>query len=280
MRLRPHACLLALCLPAALPPPAARADLGKVERTIAREPASQSKAPRYCLLVFGREARTRVWLVLDGHTLYVDRNGNGDLTEEGERVRMPNFEPSRREQYTEEREVVVGDVRDGRLTHTGLRLTQYRIRKDYVPQAPNEEVIKEGGMQDPDGLIYELSVAVEVRPRPGDKVAIAGRIVFHAGSDPSGCLLFAARPQEAPVVHFGGPLRMALLWRQVLPRGDKPGDLTTCVGSAGLGRGTFASVPYGGLIADDVHPVAEIAFPAREKGGPPLRQKVVLTHRC
>jgi hypothetical protein len=36
--------------------------------------------------VFGAEAKARAWLVLDGDTLYVDRNGNGDLTEANERV--------------------------------------------------------------------------------------------------------------------------------------------------------------------------------------------------
>src|ERR1700724_3146257 len=61
------------------------ADLTKIDRTIAKEPAYKSK-PKYCLLVFGPEAKSRVWLVLDGDVLYVDRNGNGDLTEKGERV--------------------------------------------------------------------------------------------------------------------------------------------------------------------------------------------------
>jgi len=59
------------------------ADLTEIERSIRKEPAYQSKTPRYCLLVFGPEAKTRIWLVLDGKTLYVDRNGNGDLTEGG-----------------------------------------------------------------------------------------------------------------------------------------------------------------------------------------------------
>src|SRR5262249_51630932 len=30
--------------------------------------------------------KSKVWVVLDGNTLYVDRNGNGDLTEDGERL--------------------------------------------------------------------------------------------------------------------------------------------------------------------------------------------------
>jgi hypothetical protein len=65
-------------------PPATAADLTRVDRSIGKEPAYKTKSPRYCLLVFGREADYRVWLVLDGDTLYVDRNGNGDLTGAGE----------------------------------------------------------------------------------------------------------------------------------------------------------------------------------------------------
>ena len=53
-------------------------DLTKIDRKITKEPAYKFK-PKYCLLVFGPEARTRVWLVLDGDTLYVDRNCNGVL---------------------------------------------------------------------------------------------------------------------------------------------------------------------------------------------------------
>jgi hypothetical protein len=63
--------------------PASAADLAKVGRTITKEPTYKSK-PQYCLLVLGPEAKFRVWLVQDGGTLYVDRNGNGDLTEAGE----------------------------------------------------------------------------------------------------------------------------------------------------------------------------------------------------
>src|SRR5579871_5179529 len=77
--------------------PAGAVDLAKIDRTIRKEPAYRSKAPQYCLLVFGPEAKTRVWLVLDldsepweenaaGNSLYVDRNGSGDLTEPGNRV--------------------------------------------------------------------------------------------------------------------------------------------------------------------------------------------------
>src|SRR5438270_6084694 len=65
--------------------PLSAADLTHIDRKIAKEPAYKSK-PKYCLLVFGPEAKTRVWLVQDGNTLYVDRNGNGDLTEASKKV--------------------------------------------------------------------------------------------------------------------------------------------------------------------------------------------------
>ena len=44
----------------------------------------------YALLVFGDREPTYRWLILDGDTLYVDLNANGDLTESGERQTSPS----------------------------------------------------------------------------------------------------------------------------------------------------------------------------------------------
>ena len=49
---------------------------------------------KYGLLMFGPEGKDRVWIVLDGDTLYVDRNGNGDLTEANENIRKSRGEDS------------------------------------------------------------------------------------------------------------------------------------------------------------------------------------------
>lgn len=78
--------LLAMSALLACDSPAKAVDYSKIDRTIAKEPAYQ-KTPGYLLLVIGPKAQTRVWLVLDGEVLYVDRNANGDLTEPGERIR-------------------------------------------------------------------------------------------------------------------------------------------------------------------------------------------------
>lgn len=82
-----RALLWALVTPLLLPAvPCAAVDLTKVDRTIRSEPKHEGKEPRYCLVVFGPEAKSRVWLVRDGNTLYVDRNGNGKIGEPGERI--------------------------------------------------------------------------------------------------------------------------------------------------------------------------------------------------
>ncbi len=77
--------LLAGLSAAAFNPPAPGADLAAINRVILKEPAYQGK-PKYCLLVFGPKADTRVWMVYDGKNFFVDRNGNGDLSEPEERV--------------------------------------------------------------------------------------------------------------------------------------------------------------------------------------------------
>src|SRR5262245_13164958 len=101
-------------------PPGFAVDLTKIDRSISKEPAYRGK-PRYGLLVLGRKAETRIWLVIDGKTLYVDRNGNGDLTEPGERVLAENTNS------TDILEFRAGEFleADGKTRHSNLVVTQY-----------------------------------------------------------------------------------------------------------------------------------------------------------
>lgn len=230
--------------------PATAVDLIRVSGTIAREPVYRSKAPRYCLLVFGFEARSRVWLILDGDTLYVDRNGNGDLTEEGERVRAAA--PPGRGQFT------AGDVREGPLVHTDLT----------VSQRPSDPETGAKGAAKVEESAYEVRVRLAVRARP------AGGAWLTAGP-----LRFADRPDAARAIHFNGPLTMALLEEPILVAGQ-PGELRAAVGTPGLGQGTFAYLEYEGVIPKGVGPLAEIEFPPTAPGGRPVRAAFPLTDRC
>jgi hypothetical protein len=272
---------------ALLPPPASAVDLTKIDRTISKEPAYQTKTPKYALLVFGPDAKHRVWLVLDGDTLHIDKNGNGDLTEEGEQVKAPAFSPSTHPAHERERSIAVGDIAIDGLTHTELTvsLTQYRrkvdVSKDVGGTTPEEwqAYLDSIWRQAPDGLIYMVSVNLDPKCYGlfGDP---KGRRVLHfAWIDRHGQLAFADRPKDAPIIHFGGLLTLRTNPSEKLRRGKNPGQTTLCLGTAGLGPGTFVTMGFD-LVPKDVHPTVDVQFPARGPGQPPIRRKYVLKERC
>jgi hypothetical protein len=214
--------------------PALGVDLTKIDRTIAKKPAYQSKSPSYGLLVFGPEAKSRAWVVLDGDCVYVDRNCNGDLTEEGERLVIKNPKRNKKKPGTSSAvdsvSVVIKD-RDGAKHRITFRLTSTGVGVDA----------KCHGSQ-------------------------------YVGSTYRDDLVFAARPQDAPIVHLNGPLTLQLVNP---PRRWSPGetvDLVVLFGTPGLGKGTFAYM----IQAFPSRPTAEIQFPAKKPGAAPLVVKVAL----
>ena len=215
------------------------ADLTKIDRTIAKEPAYTSK-PKYCLLVFGPEAKTRVWLVPDGDTLYVDRNGNGDLTEKGERFVLALDEYDRKRGR---RVWKVGDIAasDGKVRYTDLQVSDISEDAKYV-----------SGLGPGHGISVNVPVGKDRVPQ------CAGGFVYPRHGFR---LHFAPRPADAPIVHFGGPLRMILLQPQRLTAGMKVGveyELEARVGSPGLGKDTAALIN-----SDDPLDASSDALPAR-----------------
>src|SRR5438270_2568851 len=75
--------------------PAAAVDFATIDRRIVKEPAYRSP-PLYGLALIGPGATTRVWMALDGERLYVDKNGNGDLTDDGPpaEIKDKNVDPA------------------------------------------------------------------------------------------------------------------------------------------------------------------------------------------
>jgi hypothetical protein len=225
----------ALVVAAAMALTADAADLTKINRTIAKEPAYKSK-PKYCLLVFGPEAKTRVWLVRDGDVLYVDRNGNGDLTDAGEKLEgqlgaAPYFR--------------AGDIieADGTTKHRDL------------------------GVQFHDGWTL---VFVSVQGK-GQQTASLGQR----------CLQFADRPQDAPIVHFNGPLTLNLVEHPTCDPQRRDAFFVE-IGTPGLGKGTFAAIetfPRETVIPQDIHPWAEIECERKAPGGKPIKAKIALNRR-
>ncbi len=259
--------LLSIPMFLALSAAAAAADLSTVESQITREPAYRTK-PKYCLLVFGPEAKTRVWLVVDGDTLYVDRNGNGDLTEPGEEVAA---EP-RKYRDPDDRNYVFagGELREGGRRHLNLYVSVTNLNRD----SPEAKAVLE---RDPGARDYFVRLDVEVPGYQG--LGKGGRLVQTAGRDANGLLQFADRPQDAPVVHFGGPWTMSLarpttLWL------ERTNYVDLVFGTPGRGAGSFAAVGYEGVAPENAAPRMEITFPPRKVGGPPVTAGYEFKERC
>lgn len=228
------------------------ADLSKIDRSIRKEPTYRGK-PMYCLLVFGPEAKSRVWLVRDGNVLYVDRNGNGDLTESGERCPVTPDERL----STGWHKCAAGDIveTDGKTVQRSLYVHFY---------SANE-------------------IALKLKAASGRE--------YWLWWDVGGGIKLSSRPQDAAVVHFDGPLTFGRSsyaggvveppagssYCQALRRGDKATRLSFQLGTPGLGKDSFASInPRKAVSNSAMRPRAEIEFPSKRPGGPPIRTTVTL----
>jgi len=216
-------------------PSARAADLSKIDRTLAGEPAYLTKLPKYCLLVIGPEAKNRIWLVLDGHDLYLDRNGNGDLAEPGKRV-SANVSGKWLDFHAGSVQMADGTTREFELRvrefdHvsgkcTGMTIILDRIRRQFV------------------------------------------------GFDEANPFQFALRPEHAPVVHVEGPLTFKLFGEPpTLVAGQEEG-LNVSIGTPGVGPGSFCAIQCCTVLDCKVSPVAEIELPHRYRGHEPIKLRV------
>jgi hypothetical protein len=205
--------------------------------------------------LWGAAPPTRVGLVLDGATLYVDHDGSGDLTRADKRLEKPTR--VEKDDKTGMSLATYADVsvveRDGKTRHT---LT-VQVASDGV-------------------------VTLNVKgPRAQFTKAAAGDSLRAAG-----------RADLAPVVHFNAPL--VLLANMRREASDKVGPLTLVrgeqgtvearLGTPGLGEGTVAYAnpnpaaplpggeklgPHGALL--------EIEYPSGQPHVPPIRLSAPLT---
>lgn len=244
------------------------ADLSKVNRTINKQPKYVGK-PGYCLVVFGPEATDRVWLIRDGDTLYADKNGNGDLTDPGERVVA--------EKSGAARAFHVGTVRVGKLEHRNVTVRASALSgygEDYTSHPVSRAALR----KDKDVDLMSVNAEVEAPGLKGD--GDDGRLTVLARFDYGGPLLFADTPAAAPLLHFGGPLHLRTeaarptLYRNVVH------DLMLTVGTPGVGPGTFAHFGSEPLIPKGAFVVVEAEFSPNQPGAPPVRQKFELKERC
>jgi hypothetical protein len=225
--------------------PALGLDYAKVARTLTREPAYKSKATKYALLLFGPQAKVRVWLVLDGDTVYLDRNGDGDLTDKEERfAKADNC-----------KDVEIADP-DGKTRYVITSVGVFR-----VDDPPREHLSVSVDVKGP--VEYQQYCDVELR----DSAAKAGLAHFH------GPLTVGPR-----TINWKVPPQFAV------KTGDEPTDMPAVVGTMDAEQGCWVVVRshHGDKSAfpKGVCPVVDIQFPPKTPGAPAVRKRYSLDEFC
>ena len=216
-------------------------DLAKLPRNIA--PPKDAKAPKYCCLVFGERAERIVWLALDDKTLYIDRNSDGRFDGPDEKVAA---------KVTEEGAVLTFEAGD--LPISKLDPAEVTLRVTRQPQAQDR-----------------VNVWVRIRRDGAPSAEPDRRYECFAGpEDREGLLSFAATPTSAPILHFGGPWTLFTQDRYKVAKG-RDVECYLCVGTKGLGPGSFVSVGVQDGAPEKAAPVVKFL-----SGGPSIR----IMHRC
>jgi hypothetical protein len=254
-------CFLTVVICLALADQTRAVDLAKIDRSLRKEPAYESKQPQYCLLVFGKEAETRVWVVLDGDVLYLDRNGNGDLTDPGERIAAQE------------------------VTRNGEERPDVEVMRHFERncwKAADEPVLT-CGPEVQWFYILQILPRADWHDQTWVKLWQEGPFDFavttKTGHAQRARLRFATSPQEAPIPHFDGPRRFALsdIYGQQFFRPGESRDLGVELHTQGLNATVRTEVFE---LPENVHPVAEIEFPPGRSGEDPIRVRAELKGRC
>jgi RNA polymerase sigma factor (sigma-70 family) len=241
-------------------------DLTKIDRTIFRQPKYKS-TPYYALLAIGPEAKKRVWLVVDGDVVYMDRNGNGDLTEPNKRVSLDVEETKKIKvgpgMYTGMNSFDLGEVEGLKL-----RLDYWVRNRKFVPRSSFDKQI----FKDHEEKGWEFSTLWRILPDGSKSAQIP--------------LCFCRRPEDGQVCHLGGRLTFALRdgKGQSFVRPAEETALNLMIGTPGLpARGWTERVfaPLGtNEVPANVHPLAHIEFPHKDAGQPPIKIEAALKKRC
>ena len=197
--------------------------LQQIDRWIAHEPKYKS-TPRYLLLAFGPTAATKVWLVEDGKTLYVDKNADGDLADDG-----PPLKPT--------------NMRELDLVEHGHSWDfEYKLDKMTTANGPIQS----------DFCLTRWNYG-DKEDQYGMSIKVNDRTPMYAGWS----LHWANSPNEASIIHFGGKLQPRLLGLKQFTLGKKPDEIGICFFTPGLGpdseaRLSIEAIPRGATPTLDI----------------------------
>jgi hypothetical protein len=203
--------------------------------------------PQYGWLVFGRDARVRVLVCLDGEALSLTHYANGEPTGRNERFTRPQ----------DLKEVAVSDP-DGRAS--------------YMITGMSSQNVKAG---QPAELVVEVHIKGPIDYR---QYCV---LVGMAGNTEGAPLAHFHGPLtvEASTINWKLPPNLSL------QRGNKPTDLRAHVGTMDAQKRCWVVVrthddKSQSAFPQGVHPFVDVEFPSKEKAGPPVKRRFALDKVC
>jgi hypothetical protein len=202
--------------------PDAATGLAKARRALTAEPEYQGK-PRYLLMAMGQPITRSVWIVLDGTTLYVDRDGDGRLDGTKERFE-PRIEKQKDSFVAESHEYDVGGLpaTDHSPAYPGLTLSLNLWNLDH---AGTGDVARAMEVLRRDPKLCNPTVTLQREGRPKQFAMTE----------------FAASQAEANVLHFDGPTTWGVV-ENLVRTSFTPGtefNFKVSIGTPGLGPWSF-----------------------------------------
>jgi hypothetical protein len=245
------------------------------QTTLVKQPKYNGKTG-YAMLKFGQKTPQDVWMILDGETLYLDLNGNGDLTEVGEKftgkILGTKSEPTIHFE--------IDKLAVGKKLHRGFNLwvtPQKTFEKS--PLIEGQSVAQARIKAKPDALTVRISVEVQAEKLQGN--GHENRVLQYVlNGDDKGLNTLAEEERQAPVFHFDGPLEFVFQtsitenWT-----GGQQADAYVAMITAGTSPGT--SVQFGfDTLPTSLQPKLSIEYTPTDKTKPGTKDEVKLPERC
>jgi hypothetical protein len=203
--------------------------------------------PQYGWLVFGRDAKIRVLVCLDGDALSLTHYANEEPSGRNERFPRPQ----------DLKEVAVSDP-DGRTSYAITGMSSQHVKA---------------------GQPAELVVEVHIKG-PIDYRQYC--VLVGMAGNPEGALLahfHGPLTVEASTIDWKLPPKLSL------HRGNKPTDLRVHVGTMDAQKRCWVVVRTHDdksqpAFKPGAHPFVDVEFPLKEKAGPPIRRRYALDKVC
>jgi hypothetical protein len=245
-------------------------NLSKIDRKIGHEPHYQN-TPHYALLVFGPKAEHRSWLVIDGDSVaYLDRNGNGDLTEPGERIELDVKATNEIKLGGSPAYRAMNVFRLGKVAGSELTFQLWVRNPDF--DAAHDEFYRD-------------------RFREWDEKKWMNGSLYRVAAGGAGAqnpVLLTATADEAQISHLDGPLTFDLKWgdQQRLEPWPKETIFDVHIGSRNLPAKNCAHEGFGFSplttteVPPEVRPIAKFEFSSASPKGKPIIRELPLDQRC